>query len=343
MVEDSEQFIRFKFEGRLADQSELNFYEAGRFYYGAARLIYTVEAFRQQKRVLTRITSRVNLDARIRTSEPGSFIQDVLMLAAPAIGDCALKVPFEALFSHVWSLLLPAGRSKQEAIEIGQKFVEHGQATAAQLEEVRKIVESGNATTQQALSVLEKVLTTNDSALFRELPLNPEDLASRRDDLTAELEREQVRAPYLDELSRIPAEQERRLSSQVRKSAQEMLVPLRSSARKLDINLSANDNPVAKLDEGTYKIINDEALDEFPTVLRVKMKRFDRETGYGLARYDDLLNPVAFRLQENTKDARDAVLSSMREDEVTGSFYIVRDAYGTPKLLILDQLADLPD
>ena len=33
----------------------------------------------------------------------------------------------------------------------------------------------------------------------------------------------------------------------------------------------------------------------------------------------------------------------MREHEVTASFYIVRDAYGTPKLLILDQLVSLPE
>ena len=149
MADVDDPFVRFRFKGRLADQSELNFYEASRFYYGAARLIYTIEAFRQHKRVLSRITTKVNLDARIRAPEPGSFVQDIIMAAMPIVADCALKVPFEAIFSHVWSLLLPAGRTRQEAIEIGEAFVQHGQGTAKQLEEVRRIVESGNATTQQ--------------------------------------------------------------------------------------------------------------------------------------------------------------------------------------------------
>jgi hypothetical protein len=156
----SDDLLRFQFEGRLATQNEMNFYEAGRFYYGAARLIYTVEEFRQRGRVLSRITSRVNLDARIRASRPGSFIQDVLLVSAPLIADAAVKVPFEVLFAHFWSLLLPAGRSKQDAIDIGEKFVAVAAEQTNQVAEVRKIVESGNATTQQALRILEVVLAS---------------------------------------------------------------------------------------------------------------------------------------------------------------------------------------
>ena len=166
---------------------------------------------------------------------------------------------------------------------------------------------------------------------------------SRRDDLKSEIEREAARLPYEAELAKISSEQERKLSSQVKKSAQEMLIPLRSSARKLDIRVTANENPIARLDENTSKIISDESTDESPTILNVRIKRFDRENGYGLARYDDLTNPVAFRLQENTEKERDSVLAAMREDEITASFYFVRDAYGSPKLLILDQIVDLPE
>jgi hypothetical protein len=149
--------------------------------------------------------------------------------------------------------------------------------------------------------------------------------------------------PYRGELEGISPEQERRLTSQIRKSAQEMLVPLRTSARSLQISLPANDNRLAFLDEYNADIITNEKEDEEPTVLRVKIKRFDRENGYGLARYDDLRRPIAFRLRKNNRIMREEVLDSMREDWITAEFHIVRDAYDTPKLLILDRVVDLPD
>ena len=324
----------------MAEQSELNFYEAGRFYYGAARLIYTLEAFRQKQRVVSRITEKVYLDARIRAPAEGSFIQDIIIAAAPAISECAVKVPLDALFSQIWSLLLPSGRSKQEALDIGRTYVEHAQVGADNISEIRRIVESGNATTQQAPSILQEVVRSRDQNVVRRMPFSPEELTSRGDDLRAELEREKIRLQYTSELSKITLEQERRLSSQVRKSVQEVLIPLRSSARGLDVYIPANDNPIAVLDENTAKIIGDESIDDDPTVLIVKIKRFDRETGFGLARYDDLKVPVTFRIGQNDAQSRDEVIAAMREDEVSGSFYIVRDSYGTPKLLILDRLVE---
>lgn len=332
--------MRFQFEGRLAAQNELNFYEAGRFYYGAARLIYTLEEFRQRGRVLSRINSKVNLDARIRASRPGSFIQDVLLVSAPLLADAAVKVPFEVLFSHVWSLLLPAGRSKQDAVEIAQRFVDVTSEQTKQTEEMRKIVESGNATTQQALDVLQNVLNSRTDHRDLGLELSPDELISRREDLMAELAREQLLLPYQSELQAISPDQERRLTSQVRKSAQEMLVPLRTSARSLQIQVPANDNRIAFLDEYNADIITNEVEDKNSTILRVRIKRFDRENGYGLARYDDVRKPTPFRLRKNSATMREEVLNSMREDWITAEFYIVRDAYQTPKLLILEQVLD---
>lgn len=339
---ETDNYMRFQFDGRLAAQNEMNFYEAGRFYYGAARLIYTLEEFRQRGRILSRINSKVNLDARIRASRPGSFVQDVLLVSAPLLADAAVKVPFEVLFSHVWSLLLPAGRSKQDAVEIAQRFVETSSENTEQVREIRKIVESGNATTQQALEVLRAAISSPDLRNMG-LDLSPDELKSRQEDLIAELGREQLLLPFQAELEAISTEQEQRLTSQVRKSAQEMLVPLRTSARNLQIRVPANDNRIVFLDEYNADIITNELEDENSTVLRVRIKRFDRENGYGLARYDDLRKPIPFRLRRNNSQMREEVLNSMREEWITAEFYIVRDAYSTPKLLVLEQVVNLAE
>jgi hypothetical protein len=51
--------LQFKFEGGMADNHELNFYEAGRFQYGAARFIYTIEKFRQEGKIVSKANDRV--------------------------------------------------------------------------------------------------------------------------------------------------------------------------------------------------------------------------------------------------------------------------------------------
>jgi hypothetical protein len=59
--------IQFKFEGGMADNHELNFYEASRFQYAAARFIYTLEKFRQEGKIVARLNQRriqVTSDAR---------------------------------------------------------------------------------------------------------------------------------------------------------------------------------------------------------------------------------------------------------------------------------------
>ena len=50
--------VNFTFSGELANKGEINAYEAGRFYYGAVRLIYTVESFRHDAKILPRITKK---------------------------------------------------------------------------------------------------------------------------------------------------------------------------------------------------------------------------------------------------------------------------------------------
>jgi len=95
------QNIRFQFLGGMADNHEMNFYEAGRFQYGAARFIYTLEKFRQEGRIVSRIGEKVKADIRIKAPKEGSFIQDVLIVASPIIADTSIKCSFEALFAYI--------------------------------------------------------------------------------------------------------------------------------------------------------------------------------------------------------------------------------------------------
>ncbi|MGJ3257959.1 MAG: hypothetical protein ACFE0S_00005 [Rhodospirillales bacterium] len=70
--------FKFRFTGGIADENQLGFYDAGRFQYGAARLIHTSEVFRSRRHIPKRVTAsiRSEVDLRVRAAEPGSFLQE---------------------------------------------------------------------------------------------------------------------------------------------------------------------------------------------------------------------------------------------------------------------------
>lgn len=66
--------IDFRFQGGLSDGHEMDFYEAGRFQYGAARLMVKLDQFRRTGRFYSRVTIDNNTSIRLRNQEDGSFI-----------------------------------------------------------------------------------------------------------------------------------------------------------------------------------------------------------------------------------------------------------------------------
>lgn len=65
--------IQFRFDGRLAAHHEMNFYEASRFQYAAARLLVKMAKFRQGDVTVKKITNVSNVDIRLKTIQDGSF------------------------------------------------------------------------------------------------------------------------------------------------------------------------------------------------------------------------------------------------------------------------------
>jgi len=110
--------LTFRFEGGDADGGQLNFYDAARFQYGAARFVYTLEYFRQTGIVLSKITRRVNAEYRVPTPERGSWIMDVVQFAAPLMGEMEFKVPIEVMIAHVMERLIPGRKSRETLKEI---------------------------------------------------------------------------------------------------------------------------------------------------------------------------------------------------------------------------------
>lgn len=67
------EIVNFHFEGKLSDSHRMNFYEAARFQYAAARLLVKLSQFRETGKFSQKITQKSNFDIRLTALADGSF------------------------------------------------------------------------------------------------------------------------------------------------------------------------------------------------------------------------------------------------------------------------------
>ncbi|MDF1586792.1 DUF7946 domain-containing protein [Marinimicrococcus flavescens] len=332
--------ISFTFNGGIASEGQLNFYEAGRFLYGAARLVYTIEAFRQTGRVKERLSGKIPVDIRVGTPTRSCFVQDALLLAAPLITETFFKVPFEVMFARVWSMF-GIGSRHDEAI---------AQAAATELcKQADNVIAATEQTRQLEILAgmhersMDRVLgVLSDAVNQRRLPDMEMPLRETRENLEARRKTSRITAPYEDELSQITPEQERRLTSRLRGPISDLALPLRGSAESLSIGFVANDNTCAFLTKDTVNWITNTQLDKIPTPLLVRVKNFDRETGHGKFRYGDNQKALPFRLPSSSKRAvLNNLIDGMKIDKIMVSGYFTRDKSKTPISYVIDDVLDI--
>src|ERR1700733_7633492 len=99
--------IRIRYDGGIADNGQIHFYEYSRSQYALSRFISTIEYFRRTGEVADRISGRRYVELVISTPTRGSFLQDITLtgIAEGVIGTF-VATPFLALFSYVWQLLV---------------------------------------------------------------------------------------------------------------------------------------------------------------------------------------------------------------------------------------------
>jgi hypothetical protein len=341
------QKITFTFSGGMAANHELNFYEAGRFQYGAARFVYTLEKFRQEGRIVSRLTSKVKADIRVRASQPSSFVQEIIIFSAPIVAQCAVSVPFDALFAYIWDLLTPSSSKKAHdvAVELAKQQVqleaEKSEQERQRTEQMRIVAGSNTASNSQIIAILSDAVQQHRSLIAEELSVTPEEMANLLEEVLAQQQRAELIRRHSDGLQAISPETERRLVGQMRRGVPDMTVPLRSSANVLSVGTPRSANSYAQLARDAAERISQESEDVTPTMLAGNIKMYDVETGYGRFRYAEVARPLAFRVPGGLKNEfRDRILEAMKEEEVRASFYIIRDMFGNPTGLVLNDILD---
>jgi len=348
--------VTFRFDGGIADNHELNFYEAGRFQYGASRLIYTAEIFRRTGKVPQKIVwqKRKSIDLRIRAAEPRCFFQAVLIYGAPIIADTAVQTSIQTIIAYGLNILFPA----QKEQEIVRKIAEEHSKQFAEREETARVAEREQTErTRMLVDAVRETAAVNSQMLelIREIKeervVTPESQKLTQKDLNqieallgARLQRERIMASYQDGLSRIDADDERKFSRQLRKTLPDIAMPLGNSAETLSLGVAANDDDernVGYFDDQTVRSILETEEDDDPTSLRGEIRMYDKQQGIGKFVSDAFEDDLSFKVPggEKTRNQR-KIIENMNNEEVFASFYIVRDINGSPVRLIFDKIID---
>jgi hypothetical protein len=345
----SQDLLRFRFDGGIAEKGQMDFYEASRFQYGCARLLYTIEHFRQTGHVKSRITGKSNVDLRSVPVQKGSFIQDVVILAAPLVGDAGLagvlsKIPLKPLVMFFVDQLMPKKKAEETALGIVKEITEQGrQRTLQSVEETKRlqivseVALQNAANTNQALEIIKM----QADGLIKSNQMSHDLSRSLMQDLQARSAREEIISKYKPILNKVDPALIKSVADQISSPFQDIFVPLRTSADSFTVTNGSAEERLLYADDQTISGLFGENIDSVPTELLGKIVLYNIETGHGSFRNQHLGRPISFRVSGPSKNEyRDHILEAMKFDEVSATFYGVKDHRGKLVRLIFDKLID---
>lgn len=308
------------YDGGIAAEGQLDFYEYSRAAYGFSRLVSTIEVYRRTGRVPQKITQKMKIDLLIRAPEKGSFPIDILapiIASSGTISGVLSQIPLDVFLKFLLQTvktLLPS--SSDRIVAIAQIELEREKQRTAQSKEetkraaeMRKIVESGNATTQAALDLLKRQIDKPDTALL-ELNENVASLTSLHAELKEILDRDESLAEYGSVFERIPRKEIAALTKKVRPQIAELGVPLGKSATVVKITQGRKRSVIAAFDQRKIQDIQSRELDEDEINVGIRVIYYDRDGGYGrcdiynsLSDGDAELKKISFSVAASRKNS----------------------------------------
>lgn len=341
--------IAFRFFGGMADGAELNYYEAGRYRYAAARMIYILEDFRQTGKTAERITKHVHADFRVGPPEHGSFLDIVKMYVAPIIGDQFLKIPFQHVMTWALGKILPKSTGGDRVAQIADK-----QADAM----VQFAVAFRDREATEQLRIREQSDRLRDMAsIFREMREDDKEkdklirelvktirdqkdgparlvhedgsAAFVADELESELNRERDLEQYLPELDRISPEAEEKLVGKVRSIIPDVAKPLDRSASGLQIITDESREPRISLNKKRVREITTTNEDKEDQQVTGNISKFDKVSGYGRIEHEGVRKGIPFyMLTDDREQHKNSVLEAMKFPIATVLARATRDGIG---------------
>lgn len=312
--------LTFHFEGELADEHRMNFYEAARFQYAAARLLVKLSQFRRAGKFKQKISNKSNFDVRLASQSDGSFNINVEDTGQPTSEDNFLDVTLGDLVAYV----------SERVIE---KLNEEAQQSDRQLD---TLADEQSALDKTAIGVL------SSDTLLSDVPRDDRDLVRRR---IAEISRASSLNENSDAITKIDFARSEKLIAMSAPLISEMATALRRSADTLEVSssVSGKSTPVLFLDQDMASEIVTSEVDKEITAILCDVVQFNKDNGWGKVKIENGALIVSFNIPYDIlPQIKQKLIDTMKQDQVYLQTYFVRDRAGDVIRLIVAGILPTP-
>lgn len=367
--------IGFRFSGGIANDGKLNFYEAGRYRYAAARLLYTIEHFRKTGIVLERLNKPIDADFTISAPSEGSYLE-IVQYVAPIISDPSTvyalsNIPFDKIFPWVLDRIIPTSSTNERLADIAEKQISviekqlelQGQMLSAQqgmAAEREKTVRLQTEQDTEKLRIMASLARRDGDGLRENLNAatqlsdivakyghGPEkdpdpDMNSAyiAHELSAEVKRAKLLSDVQDVLDEIPNFSENKIVERVRKIVPDLGFPLRRSSDMFNIEVGNDNDLIASLNLNRIKQMTSVVRDDNGIRVVGNMTRLDKDFGFGRFRPAGSRSALSFVIPKEVYfPNRQKFVDAFGVSEITVHALPYRDGIGNiSRLVILEVL-----
>lgn len=322
--------VNFVFDGGLAAQHQMDFYESSRFQYAASRLLVKIDNFRRTGKFPKKITYKNTPNILVLPTKRGSFGIEVIAPAAVAAAPMLYELPISYIFGYIVDRVFRSGDDDdiRAALAANERLIDVFEANIAGRDD----------TINRTLALLREQLDQN-----RDLQERERQLFER---LLAEKDRKEALQREADVLRSIPADEEAELITMAAPLLKEMNVPLRRSAKILNISAAANDNKfgVLSANKEMADAVDTEKVDREITKIDINVVQFNKESGWGKFENEAWEGRPSFSVPgEQLQNMRQTVVNAMHKNGVSVDCLFVRSASGIPQRIIVYDMNDIED
>ena len=320
--------LLFRFEGGLADQNRMDFYETARFQYAAARLSVKLDQFRRTGRFPKRVTtaSRTNID--LHPFERGSFN---LRITAEKQDEenYHVNVPLTTLWTYIIERVFQPTETP-----VALDLIDSNALRAEFFDLVDRNIFDANAAIELLRSKIggDTGLTPQESELL--------------DRLISEAGRRSYLQSHREILAQITPQEDAALVTMATPLLSEIAVPLRRSAKIVTLTTidKFGQTPILTTNREVASALESIKIDKSVTQIDVDIVQYNKENGWGKFRNDYWEGIPSFSVPADRKDdLRFSLLGAMRQNSVRVDAYIVRNLANEPVRLIIVDINDIDD
>lgn len=323
--------LTFHFEGALADSHKMNFYEAARFQYAAARLLVKLAQFRMQGSFVKKITNSSNFNILLEAQETGSFNVKTNSPSPDKSEKKFVDLTLSDLLSYISERLIEKGDVEElvSAINAHQQLLELPVGDG-----------DSEIDTDKLDNIVDQIAVQPE--LRDGLRADAREIVQRR---AAELSRGRRLEASQSEVSKIDAAREQKLIAMSAPLLGEMATALRRSANSLEVRVGSGEktSTILYLNKAIASEIETAKVDSDITPILCDITQYNKETGWGKVKFANTLTAISFSIPSDiNKRIQSMLIDQMKKDKVYLQSYFVRDRGGEPIRLIVVGILPTP-